>query len=405
MSRWYLLAGFAMTGLLLAGLVLSNPNHGTSIDSGYYLQSAANLLAGRGYVVQETGRLVWNGTFPIGYPALIAGLSGLTGLSVLVASKLINGLFLMVSGWVWTRRLGTQRATWMLSVWWLGGFLKLLTYTWSEAVFLVLLAEWVWQLHCLLTAPTPRRTIVLILVGYALFLVRYVGGYVFALTGLLALLSWLSPERLSLPIARQRSIGRQLLTASLAGITGLGTYFELNSLFSDSAFGGERFLPTESSGQLAWLFGRALLNEGLLIRDFTVGGSDWLAWLGVGLQGVLLSLGGWRLRRAYRPMNDERQTATLSQLFVMTGFVYVGVLFILRTLSPFDAPNLRLMAPSTFCLLTAGLLWVGQLPVQYQRLIRPYWAMLLLGSWLQLLPQANLNHKLNQVQARLFVHR
>ena len=57
---------------LVLALAWINPNHFTTIDSGYYLAAAQNLLDGRGYVVREEGRLVWNGTFPLGYPVAIA---------------------------------------------------------------------------------------------------------------------------------------------------------------------------------------------------------------------------------------------------------------------------------------------------------------------------------------------
>jgi hypothetical protein len=137
-------------GLTAAGLItliILNPTHFTSVDSGYYLQSAANLIGGRGYVVEEDGRWVWNGTFPIGYPALIAAGAGFSGLSVLWASKLINIMVVVLSAGLWLRRVGPERTLWLLSIWWMGGFLRILAYTWSETLFLVLLAEWVWAIE------------------------------------------------------------------------------------------------------------------------------------------------------------------------------------------------------------------------------------------------------------------
>ncbi|WP_288424880.1 hypothetical protein [uncultured Spirosoma sp.] len=130
-----------VTGGLILGLCVVNPNRFTTVDSGYYLQSATNLLNGQGYVISNNGQLAWNGIFPIGYSILIALSSFLTNLSVLWASKLVNVLAVSLSAIAWQYRIGTIRTLWLLSVWWLGGFLKILVSTWSETVFLVVLAE------------------------------------------------------------------------------------------------------------------------------------------------------------------------------------------------------------------------------------------------------------------------
>ena len=384
---------------ILTGLIVLNPNRFTSIDSGYYLQSATSLLAGRGYVIQENDPFVWNGTFPIGYSALIAFVSGLTGFPVLVASKVVNFIVIGVSGYRWVRRLGSDRAFWVLSIWMLGGFLKIAAYTWSETVFLVLLAEWVWHLHQFLMKPNTGRTFTLFLIGYGLFLTRYVGGFVFGLTSVLAIPIGLLPNWFSAQsgLIITRLASRNLSIISLAGLACMSAYLGMNHQFSGSFFGGERFVPTESTSELAKMFGLAILNELLLIRDFGSLGSNKLAWFGIGIQFLLLTASYRQLRQYQLPEEKPPIISSLVWSFILTGGSYLTVLFTLRIFSPFSSPNLRLMAPFTFCLLMAACLWIGKWPISWQQHLRTYWVLLLLFSWLQLLPQSDISQLISQV--------
>lgn len=399
MRRFWL--GYALLASGLAGLIWLNPNHFTTVDSGYYLQSATNLLAGRGYVVRDAGRFVWNGTFPIGYPVLIAFVAKLTGLSVLWASKWVNYTVVGVSAWLWIRRLGAERAIWPLSVWALGGFLRIGVHTWSETVFLVGLAEWVWCLRGLLQSPTNRRALTLLALGYGLFLTRYVGGCVFSLTALLAGAMGTRPvwvqQLLTVPVTRPAAV--RLRWATVAGVVLVGAYLGMNYVRSGTALGGERFVPTEDAGTLLMVFGRAVMNELLLIRDFVPGQCNGLAWFGLVFQTIWLALLYRRVRSwppLYKPTEPDADRL-LHRLLVLTGLTYVAVLFALRTVSPFDPPDARLMAPATYCLLWAVLQRGATLPTAWQRAFRPYWLVLLLASGLQLLPQADLSRKLAQV--------
>ncbi|MDB5242202.1 MAG: hypothetical protein JWP57_2827 [Spirosoma sp.] len=407
--------GFGLTTAGLITLIKLNPTHFTSVDSGYYLQSAANLMGGRGYVVNEDGRWVWNGTFPIGYPALIAAGAGLTGLPVLWASKLINMMALVLSAGLWVRRVGPERSLWLLSIWWLGGFLRILAYTWSETVFLVLLAEWVWVLSVFLQASTLRGAMWLALLSLGLFSIRYVGGYVVGLMTLLSLAIYLIPSRtaslLSITV-RPRTAGLLLIIAAIC-LIGMGAYGWLNHQLSGSPWGGERFAPTESTRSLLTLFIQSIGNELLLIRDFLPNGDNGLAWFGVFIQLILMLLLCWRLSQKSSPerqpitpdqLSNSAPVSTLSRLFIGVGGVYVLVLFGLRIFSPFSGPNARLMAPITFCVLMATLLWIGTTPNDWQRKLRLYWLALLVCSWLQLLPQVNFTAKMALVRDLLSVY-
>ncbi|RYF78047.1 MAG: hypothetical protein EOO39_02480, partial [Cytophagaceae bacterium] len=132
----WLVALWLLISSLIGLLTYINPTHYLSPDSTYYLSFAGWLvgLDGNQYGHVSEG---WEGTFPLGYPLLIGLLAKGTGTSLLVASKLLNmvltGIFLLI----WRQRIGTRRTLWIGSLLLLGGFLRLLTYTWSEWVFLI----------------------------------------------------------------------------------------------------------------------------------------------------------------------------------------------------------------------------------------------------------------------------
>lgn len=348
-----IISGFALLSGLVCAFVWLNPNHATSPDSAMYLQ-----------IVTDFSR--YDGTFPIGYPALIRLVSWLTGLEPLWASKVVNLLAVGVSAGLWAKRLGPGQTMGLLSVWLLGQFVRIVAFTWSETLFLVLLAEVVWAMFQLTGRLDSVRVIRVGAMLIALFLVRYVGGFMILVV---------------LIVFRKSP---KIVAAGLAVGVFIISYFWLNQYLTGSYWGGSRFGPVESPGVLAGLFGRALLNEFLLFRDFLPGYPNGLAWLGLVLQTAWLILTGWSVVNRAKPV-ISLQTRPLARLFLLTAGVYVVVLFALRTISPFDSPNARLMAPATFCALSAGLLWLTEQP-DYQQKLRWYWLVLVALSWLELAP-------------------
>ncbi|GAB2790706.1 hypothetical protein GCM10027275_39550 [Rhabdobacter roseus] len=360
--------------LALAGI---NPNHFTTIDSGYYLAAAQNLLDGRGYVVLEEGRLVWNGTFPLGYPAAIALVSLLTTLPVLWASKVLNllasGYFLYFLG----NTLGTRRALVTGSVLLLGPFLKLWAHTWSEPLFLVVLFVWVRYFFA-----ENRRWPGTFLLGLALMLVRYVGVFIVPLA-VGAALYWNWKEQF-------HRAGRAA-ALSLGWALSFGAYLGLNYLQSGFWYGGDRFTEPNPAGQVLILLGQGLLNELFLFRDTDFQQLDVLFLLGVLIQ---VLLGTWLyLKRKDLPRLQRPRSAPTTYAW-LTAAGYLLFLLVLRLLSPFDAPGYRLLSPFTFLILW-GVLY--QLTESTSRLRSLRWLglLIILASWLHLLPQTDLAAKLS----------
>ncbi|ARK12736.1 hypothetical protein A6C57_21675 [Fibrella sp. ES10-3-2-2] len=387
----WLLALWLLICTLVGGLSYLNPTHYVSPDSTYYLATTGWLVgvAGDTYGHTATG---WDSTFPVGYPLLIGAVAQLTGTSVLVASKvlamLLTGGFLLI----WRQRIGARRAIWMGSVFLLGGFLRILTYTWSEGAFLMVLLEWIW----LMSQPTegipeqrPHLRYVgkLFMLTMALFLLRYVGGYVLIVYGLLTLGTY---RKQGLTNARQRS-GPDLLYLGLSAGCMLG-YFLLNWLLTSSAYGGERFVtsPEPASDTLS-ILALSLVNELLLLRDYVPDGSVLLVVVGVVLQVILFRWGWLRLKQQRHTLPNWLPTdQQLLRVLLWSAGTYLVVLFALRFFSPFSGPNARLMAPASLPLLMGTAYWVSRWTnVRARRQLGYCWAALLLCSWLQLLPQAD----------------
>ncbi len=391
--------------LLISGLIglLSyvNPTHFVSPDSTYYLSFAGWLvgLDGNQYGHVSEG---WDGTFPLGYPLLIGALAKLTGTSLLVASKLLNILLTGVFLLIWRRRIGARRTIWIGSGLLLGGFLRILTYTWSEWTFLLLLLEWAWFLSQPTdTEPTTiahyRYVAKLFLLTMSLFLIRYVGGYVVIVYGILALATY---WRMGWSVARQR-IWPDLVYGFSSVVFMLG-YLYLNSRLTASPYGGERFVETsETVGEKLYLIALALVNELLLVRDYIPGEPTLLVWLGLVMQVALFWWLWPRIKRQrdtlpdWLPVDDQ-----WLRVLLLSAGTYLVILFTMRLFSPFSGPNARLMAPATLPFIVLLAFWISQWSnVLARRQLGYWWTVVLLCSWLQLLPQADFWAKLTQIYA------
>ena len=368
-----LLIWLLQCGLVLA-IVFLNPNHFTTIDSGYYLESATHLLRGEGYTYTEGGQLVWNGVFPPGYPATISLVSLLTGLSVLWASKVVNlvagGIFLfLVNHWF------GDRAVRIGCVLLLGQFVKLWAHTWSEPLFLVILFSWAYLFF------NSQRVWLIFILGILLILVRYAGVFIIPLSLVVA---FLDIRRKEYPNAKSRAL------LGLGWLVGFLSYLYLNHSLSGHWFGGERFGHQETFVHNLSLFAKGLLNELFLFRDTDFLYPDSLFIVGASLQMLLFVYAA----KTVKVSSTFAQKPT-SYLFLTAGS-YLVFLFLIRSLSPFDPPGYRLLSPFSF-LAIIGLLFLITPRLKNPGTFYRLGVVLLFASWLHLLPQADLEAKLAPV--------
>ena len=357
---------------LVLVLAYLNPNHFTTIDSGYYLESAKHLLHGEGYTYLAEGRLIWNGIFPIGYPATIALVSLLTGLSPLWASKVVNLVASAVFLYLLRRWFGERKAVVTGCILLLGQFVKLWAHTWSEPLFLVILFAWAY-----LFFNSPKSYILVFLLGIALMLVRYAGIFIIPLAGILAVVDFWKMQQVQ---ARSR------LFLALGWGVMMGGYFYYNFAQSGEWYGGARFTESLPFTQSIMQFGQGLLNELFLFRDTDFSGLDWLFVTGLGLQVLLMGL-------FFREYNSFPLLPRSSVRFAWkTAFAYLLFLFFIRLFSPFDAPGYRLLAPFSFLFFWGILYRISETALSGKRAF--IGGMVLAASWLHLLPQTDFEAKL-----------
>lgn len=314
-DRLYLLLIWLFLGLLIAALSVWHPTHGTSPDSAHYLRLATDWRT-------------YDGVFPPGYSLLIWLVSAVTSLSGLWASKVVNWLALGFFGWVWAGRVGAKQAAFLLGIWLLPGNLRIATYSWSETVFIVLLLESVWWLE-----RSRANTLWVAGLLAALVWVRYVGLFMIVYNRFITVRR---SDRWAIPLY----------------VLGIALLLILNFSLTRYLFGGPRLLPTESWPDLLRMVGVAILNE-VLLYNYRPGMNAklfGLVLLGQGLVLAMLSWYVWR-KRIWQPAQSHPNP--LVRRLVGVGMVYFLTLFALRTLSPFDPLNERLMAPGSVCWLMA----------------------------------------------------
>jgi len=358
--------------LLLAYL---NPNHFTTIDSGYYLESATHLLRSEGHTYLDNGRLMWNGIFPAGYPITIALVSWFTGLSSLWASKVVNLLASAVFLYLLRRWFGERKAIVTGFILLLGQFVKLWAHTWSEPLFLVLLFAWAY-----LFFKCPKSYFLIFLAGTSLILVRYAGIFIIPFAFILAVVDFWKMQK-------KQALSRLLLALGWALV--MGSYFYYNFTQSGEWYGGARFSESLPFMQSIVQFGHGTFNEFFLFRDTDFTHLDLLFIAGLVLQGALMLV-------FFAGYKAPASMPLLSARFAwLTAFAYLLFLFLIRLFSPFDAPGYRLLAPFSFLLFWGILYRLPDGTFSNKRAL--IGAAAVVASWLHLLPQTDLDAKLKPV--------
>jgi hypothetical protein len=376
--------------LIHSGLVLFlayiNPNHYTTIDSQYYLQSAGNMLAGYGYTILVGNEYRWNGTFPVGYPAVISLVSFLTRTNVLWSSKLVN---IAASGiWLFllNQEFGRRKPVVLSYILFLGSFLKLWAHTWSEPLFLVILFCWAFHFYHLAYSRSLQKThiIYLLFLGLILMLIRYAGIFIIPLTLGYAVF-WMYKNEY-----------RKSLFCGLSAIfwsTGFISYLYLNKYQSGEWYGGNRFKGSFLITENILVFSKGLLNELLLIRNTDFQSSDVQFWAGIIFQVLIIIL--------IRKHLSKTNTATnLTLTFWIIAFSYLIFLFILRIFSHFDEPGFRLLSPFTFLILCGLLHSIPEEKLTYK--LQYLLAVFVIISWMEIIPNDDLQRKVKYSIGVLF---
>lgn len=373
--------------LSVAGLarIVVSPSGGLSPDSYHYLESAQYLSLGQGYLTTFGGHTAYNVTWPIGYPLGIAVLHSLSGLSVFWCSKLLNYL-VWLSCFVASWRLMGSRAWFVVLPLCTGNAVKLLSYTWSECLFLGILLLFCWHLSRYRSAVQLRYWIALWGLTVSLFLVRYVGGIVLVALGLWAIGAWLRNDR---------NTALKILTTSTLALAFMLAYL-LHNDWQTGYWFGERSLAPLALHDYAYKLSWGLLNEWLIVKDWNGLLSDGLCGLGIVLQGWVC----WQVGKGGLGPLRWRTMPRLAQVMLGVAGCYL-LLLLVPSLTPYMDFNYRFFAPATVLIQIALQCWLVQPSAQavYERSQVPI-TILYLSS----LVEAGLSGRVNWAQTLELIH-
>ena len=315
-----------------------------SPDSLHYLSAADHLMKGEGLVARhpETQQEVYFAIWPAGYPLCIAGIGLLTGTSALVASKIVNLLFLGLTFVLLLRWFGEK--SWFVALYFCSfGMLEIYSYSWSEAPFLFFVLLLVYFVTKDVEKDTgPRLFFQLFFCLVALFLFRY-AGLIYYLVGGLLLLYYISKKQ-------WLKAGYYFSALFFASLVVCG-YFLLNKQMTGHYTGiGDRVQPQmESFPQFVMLLMRGLWNQLTLARHYFYGTLDALyvalLVLQVGLMVVLVYFRKKMTPAFFKP--------TEVKLTIAFALFYLVMIVVLRKIQPFDAFDYRIMAPFSLPLFVA----------------------------------------------------
>lgn len=329
-----------------------------SPDSVAYLRMAQNIQAG--FLMNPDGLAGfndgWFSTWPIGYPMLIAGVATCFQVDVVVASKLvpilITGLIL-ITFWLHYKSIFPVLAIGLINV----AYLKIFRSSWSEQPFILLMLLFALVCERFRGGKPPVRErnpvefVTTMFSGIAvvlgLFLLRYIGVFVFAVLGLILL----NDVRKHYIFYKREGMRGQLRGKHVfLRYAGYGAIIAISGAFI-SGYLLMNYSQTESLTGI-----RPIANESvwMLFAQFTGAAlREMQAWV---LPVVLLFF----VKRVPAVHDDvllQNENRRKWQLLALTGVIYLAILFGLRCFSTFDDFGFRLLYPGSFMIFIGSVVW------------------------------------------------
>lgn len=337
---------FFFIAVVIAVRIMAESTAYVSPDSTYYLSAADHLMKGKGLIAPDPSapdKEVYFAVWPAGYPCCIAAVGLLTGTSVLVASKIVNLIFLGLTFGLLS--LWFHDKSWFIALYFCSfGMLEVYSYSWSEAPFLFFVL-----LLCYFVIKDLERDSGLSLFFQlffcllALFLFRYAGLIYYFGAGFLLLYFIYKKEWLK--------VGYYFM-ALLFASSCVCFYFILNKEISGHYTGiGDRVqLEQESWPQFMTLLIRGTWNQFSLARQYFFSGKmDPLYILLLIAQAALIGV-LFYFRKKWR--TSFFKSIEVKGLLAFALF-YLVCIVVLRSIQPFDAFDYRIMAPFSLPLFIA----------------------------------------------------
>lgn len=278
-------------------------------------------------------------TWPIGYPFLIALTSKLTSLSFLWSSKVVNGLFFLGMLFL-LRQWFKDKANFVSLAFLTYGTLDILSFSWSETMFLFFVLLFVYALCNQEKAHQDFMNTVLFFVALlGLFLTKYL-GLVFYAFAFIYLIKLVIEHGLKENV---RFVGAFLLASIVAFV-----YLIHNYSIDGYLTGEPRFYVSSVHlmGTVKVLFD-GLINELFLARKLYLLRLDWLFIILLFLQVLLLIFLFYKKDLSIKESSFNKE----ERLMLAVGGFYLINLVLLRLFIPLYDFDFRLLSPASLLVL------------------------------------------------------
>jgi len=336
-------------------------------DSTRYLAVAKNIIEGNGFNVSSISldgeEKEYFAIWPLGYPLLIALVAKISGLSVFIASKMVNLIFVALS-FLMVFRIFKKDAHIFACILLFGAYLQLFSHSWSEVPFIFGLLWFCSSINNYLNHNSKFYLLHLLAAGMFLFLMRYIGAFSFCVIGLLAL--WRLKQRLFVDFV-------YLLLLSIVGFIFIGLYLYNNVIETGWLTGKERLPSFETNFQLALMVFKAFAQEAIVLTGHDKSTFLWMTLIQFAVIGyVWFTIKKTRLISTNAYSEREEGGKSLSHIFLLVGGSYYLAIILSRWFTQFDYLNYRLLAPGTLLLFFAILLEIqqGRSTLLYSRIKR-----------------------------------
>ncbi len=349
-----LLAVWLVLCVALASTAVLDPHGAMTPDSANYCRVASGIASGNGPTVVVGTERLWYSTHPPAYPAAIAVVHLLTGVSTFWASKLVQMLCMLGILVALRKPLGAYAlvlpilmvcdATWTLFL-----------YSWSEPLFILSAVLVGLALASLWERPTWSAALMLALASSVGILTRYSGiaiPLVMVVTAILALR------------ARKNAWMHITLATIICGIAGAtDIWYNVHRGYSAT---GIRQAASESVLEIAGQLAQAMIRPLVFIP---VPNGPWKLAL-YGLQALFVVVSAIIIVRSIRHRALFRRATLTPRVatFLGLGLAITAVTVLPRFAVAMDTIGLRFVAPGAFLCAIGMLFWWKE---QEMRLPRP----------------------------------
>lgn len=324
-------------------------------DSTQYLKLAQSLVDGKGWVTtpcnfESDQGSAFFAVWPVGYPVMIALMSGLTGLSVFSASKAVSILLFGLLLLILKRDFGSAAAVGACTLLF-APFLEIFSFTMSEVPFIFGLVWFCVSLHAFGRKPSGVRMVVVVAAAFLVFSVRYIGLFTIGVFGLLALrYLWRREYRAFFMIFLAAAV-----CTVLAGAYLFNNYRETG--YMTGMLRAPSFVPWQSkftalAGSLLFMLDPLVLKT---LGDITR--LNWLLLTGTLVFEAAIAAYYWIRTRALRKP-FERSLDELEFILLLVGAVNLLAVVFMHWRSDVDLFSFRLIAPGALLFMLGGIHYV-----------------------------------------------